>query len=163
MILRFAVVDKMKVNRESHESVAVEGVSSLARNGASRLRPRWPRLSVSVPAFRWDGKDPSPRSARRSPSSTTSKRSPLSPAQHRTRRRWPHRALGNARLVVDGLGNGAAHILPQLAAAEDDFGGLERSNRALAFAFDEDLIYMQGLAADNQTALGGISGDDLDL
>ena len=45
-------------------------------------------------------------------------------AQHRSRRSWPHRALGNARLVVYCLGNGAAQVLAQLAAAKYDFGFL---------------------------------------
>ena len=54
-------------------------------------------------------------------------------------------------------------ILPQLATAEDDFGCLEWRNRDRVFAFDEDLLYLQGLVTDNQIDMGGIPRDDLHL
>ena len=83
--------------------------------------------------------------------------------QHRPRGRRAHGSLGDARLVVDGLGDGAAQVLAQLAAAEDDLGFLERGEGVDPFALDDHGPHLDGLVTDLEIDVDGIAGGYFDF
>ena len=84
------------------------------------------------------------------------------PAQHRPRGRRPHGALGDPRLVVDGLGDGAAQVLAQLAAAEDHLRFLQRGE-VDPFALDDHGPHRDRLVADLEIDVGRVPDGYLDL
>ena len=77
-------------------------------------------------------------------------------AQYGTGGRRAHGALRHPGLVVHGLGNGAAQVLAELAAAENDFRLLQRGNRPLVIVLDNRLVHVEVFMADPEIGVGGV-------
>ena len=77
-------------------------------------------------------------------------------AQHGTGRSRAHGALRHPGLIIHGLGNGAAQVLAELAAAENDFRLVKRGGRPLVLVLDNRLLHVHGFMADPEIDVGGV-------